>query len=809
MTEFHTERRGTFIITNIKILAIGIILISIGIIIFKKFSDPLLNELKLREKEYRELVENVSMIILKVADDGSILFANQFAQSIFAQNQNIVGLNILDLLSGENISDEIDNKDKCFKSFFGNGNMASERPFETADGEIKWISWRAWQKQRPDGTANELLCVGSDITSRYVAQMNLQNSKYQYQNLFKNAPLAMVHFDPKGEIIDCNDIFVDLMGASRENLIGFNTAEYSNAQMRSTLIKALNGEKSTYEDLYTSVTGGKTIFLRAIFNPIKNLNSQTEVIATVEDISERKKIESELLKSEERFREITNAAPIGIIIADFDDNLIFANKRVSELTGIKTNSANTKNWIDLLHPEDRIVVQKEWPEKHFPIKKPLEVRLITDSSDLWTIAHSVNLEHKIDNKPCYVVTFTDISVLKESEEQQKRLIAAIEQSVESIIITDTSGIITYVNPAFEKISGYTKFEAVGQNPNILKSGEQADEFYTDLWNTISQGNIWSGKFVNKTKEGKAYTQEATICPVRNENGQIINYVGVARDISEQLIVEAQLRQAQKLESIGELAAGIAHEINTPTQYVSSNMKFLEDSFEDLIAMVTSCDTAFKMLDEGKPNSEVLEYKNDNFNADDFEFLTEDVPKAIEESVEGLKRISKIVQSIKQLAHPGETHKGFFDLNSIVEDAVTVSSNEWKYVAEIDLQLEESLPQIQCMKGEMGQVLLNLIINSAHAIEAKGSNEKGTISIMTKHNESHALLEIEDTGSGMSSEVIERAFDPFFTTKEVGKGTGQGLAIAHNVIVNIHKGQISVESKEGVGTKFVIQLPFTE
>ncbi len=803
------ELKRPFIITNIQILAIGILLIFLGIYLFKKFSEPLITELELREREYRELVENVNMIILKVANNGSIIFANQFAKSLFNQNKSIVGLNILNLLSGENISDEIDHKDKCFRSFFGNGDVSSERPFETADGTVKWIAWRAWQKEGPDGTADELLCIGNDITSKYVTQMNLQNSEFQYRNLFENAPLAMVHFDHEGIITDCNDIFLDMMGAPREKVIGFNIATSNRSEMRSALTIALNGQRSIYENLYTSVTGGKTTFLRAIFNPVKNLSSQTEVIATLEDISDRKKIESELLESEERFREIINAAPVGMIIADFEDKLIFANKRVAELTGIKTDDVDTKKWIELLHPEDRTIVQEKWNGKDFVNKSQLEVRLITDSSYLWTIAHSVNLEHKRNNNPCYVVTFTDISVLKESEEQQKRLIAAIEQSVESIVITDTSGIITYVNPAFEKISGYTKSEAIGQNPNILKSSEQTKEFYTNLWETISQGNIWSGRFVNKNKKGKTYTQDATICPVRNESGKIINYVGVARDISEQLIVEAQLRQAQKLESIGELAAGIAHEINTPTQYVSSNLKFLEDSFKDLMTMVASCDTAFKRLAEGQSNSEVLQYKNDNFNADDFEYLSEDVPKALEESVEGLKRISKIVQSIKQLAHPGETHKGFFDLNAIIKDAVTVSTNEWKYVAEIDLQLEESLPQILCMKGEMGQVLLNLIINSAHAIEAKGSDEKGTISITTKHDETYAILEVHDTGSGMPKEVIERAFDPFFTTKEVGKGTGQGLAIAHNVIVNIHNGLISVESQEGVGTTFLIQLPFGE
>jgi len=185
---------------------------------------------------------------------------------------------------------------------------------------------------------------------------------------------------------------------------------------------------------------------------------------------------------------------------------------------------------------------------------------------------------------------------------------------------------------------------------------------------------------------------------------------------------------------------------------------------------------------------------------------------LDESQTGLKRIAEIVQSVKQLAHPGEITKSFHSLNEIVTNAATVSSNEWKYTTDINFDFDENLPEVYCLKSEIGQVALNLIINGAHAIEAKiGSNtkEKGLMTISTNSIGDYAVLKVTDSGTGMSQHVVERAFDPFYTTKEVGKGTGQGLAITHNVVVNMHGGSVEVETEEGKGATFIIKLPFKE
>jgi len=269
-----------------------------------------------------------------------------------------------------------------------------------------------------------------------------------------------------------------------------------------------------------------------------------------------------------------------------------------------------------------------------------------------------------------------------------------------------------------------------------------------------------------------------------------------RTLEERDRLEDNLRQAQKLEAIGQLAAGIAHEINTPTQYVGDNLRFLKESFGEL-------DTLLAQLVNvgGEPASELL-------GEADFDYLKEEIPRALNQSLEGVDRVAKIVRAMKEFSHPAR-EKTATDLNRAIQSTITVASNEWKYVAEIDLELDANLPSVHCSPAEFNQVVLNMIVNAAHAISdvvGDGGKGKGRICVRTRSEGENVVVEIQDSGSGMPPHIQQRIFDPFFTTKEVGKGTGQGLAIAHNVIVDKHGGTIKVVSAPGAGTKFVIRLP---
>ena len=276
----------------------------------------------------------------------------------------------------------------------------------------------------------------------------------------------------------------------------------------------------------------------------------------------------------------------------------------------------------------------------------------------------------------------------------------------------------------------------------------------------------------------------------------------------QKALQVQLVQAQKLESIGQLAAGIAHEINTPTQYVGDNTRFLQDSVADLIEIIDLYDGLLDPAQEHRPCAERSAEAKAALERLDMEFLREEIPKAISQSLEGVERVATIVRSMKEFSHPGAVERQLADLNRAIESTITVARNEWKYVAEMVTDLDASLPLVPCLLGDVNQVVLNMIVNAAHAIKGVvgDTGEKGTITVTTRCAGSWVEVRISDTGSGIPPEIRPRIFDPFFTTKEVGKGTGQGLAIAHTVIVQKHGGEIKVESEVGQGTTFIIRLP---
>jgi PAS domain S-box-containing protein len=285
-------------------------------------------------------------------------------------------------------------------------------------------------------------------------------------------------------------------------------------------------------------------------------------------------------------------------------------------------------------------------------------------------------------------------------------------------------------------------------------------------------------------------------------------LSVYYDISEQKQLQVQQLQSQKLEAIGQLAAGIAHEINTPIQFVGDNLRFLQDSFASLRRLTDRYGAFVTAVGQGRPNGPLLADLEQALAEADVAFLDAEVPDALSQSLEGVNRVARIVRAMKEFAHPDAGEKTPADLNAAIDSTVTVARNEWKYVSDVTLELEPNLPLIPCLIGELNQVLLNLLVNAAHAIadtvHEKGG--KGLITISTRTHAGWVEVRVADTGSGIAEEVRPRIFDPFFTTKPVGKGTGQGLAIARAVVEKKHGGTLSFETEVGRGTTFIIRLP---
>lgn len=540
----------------------------------------------------------------------------------------------------------------------------------------------------------------------------------------------------------------------------------------------------------------------------------------------------------------------------------------------------------------------------------------------------------------------DITKQKIAAQQLRMLSRAIEQSPISIIITDTEGKIEYVNPYFEKITGYSAAEAVGRNPRILKSETHPAEFYKTLWDQLSAGHEWNGEIQNRRKNGELFWERASISALRNDLGKTTHYIavkedvtdrkkveeaqlesealfravfsgssdaillvsdnkildcnarsvemfgwpkeellklhpvdlsppaqpdgrdslsaakeviglaiknghwqfewmhrrrdntdfptevvlssfefrgklivhGTVRDISEKkkaeadrIEMESRLQLTSKLESVGSLAAGVAHEVNTPTQFISDNVRFLTGAFSQLNAILGSHRKLFALAAAHPECAQALNVIKATEVENELDYLTNEIPRCLEQSMEGLKRIGKIVGSLKEFSHPSGEEKSYADLNRAIETTVAVSKHEWKYVADLVTELDPSLPKVHCLIDEINQAVLNLIVNASHATEDANKLTgavKGLITIRSRKEADNAIIEVQDTGTGIPEHVRDRIFEPFYTTKPVGRGTGQGLAIVQAVIVKKHHGKISFTTEIGKGTTFRLSLPLS-
>ena len=278
---------------------------------------------------------------------------------------------------------------------------------------------------------------------------------------------------------------------------------------------------------------------------------------------------------------------------------------------------------------------------------------------------------------------------------------------------------------------------------------------------------------------------------------------------ERKAMTRRLTQAERLQSVGRLAAGIAHEINTPAQFIGDNTRFLQESFSGLILLIKQHRRLLDAARAGPVPPELLAAAEATCRKADTEYLVEEIPRAIEQTLEGVERVAGIIGAMKAFAHPGPAECAPTDVNKALETTVTVARSEWKYVAETTMDLDPELPLVPCRAGDFNQAVLNIIVNAAHAIAdvvGDGANGKGTIAVSTRRQDDWAEIRIRDTGCGIPAAIRSRVFEPFFTTKKVGKGSGQGLAIAHAIIHDKHRGELTFETTEGHGTTFIVRLP---
>jgi two-component system, NtrC family, sensor kinase len=423
---------------------------------------------------------------------------------------------------------------------------------------------------------------------------------------------------------------------------------------------------------------------------------------------------------------------------------------------------------------------------------------------------------------CVARDITDQKLAEETLRQSEAMFRLVVEHVVdyAIVMLAPNGKIKTWNAGAERAQGYKAGEIIGQSfsrfftPEDISAGKPAEL----LKRAEAEGRVAQEGW-RLRKNGSRFWVSMALTAIRDARGQLFGFAQVTHDLTERRkaeeerqLMELQLRQAQKLEAIGQLAAGIAHEINTPAQFTEHNLKFLKDVFPQLMELTRFCATLAPGLSAGSISSQQVEQFQTIAQKTDFDFLASEIPSAVDEALQGTERINKIVRAMKEFSHPGNLDNRRpepANLNHAIETTITVARNEWKHVAEMVTEFDSSLPPVPVFAGEFNQVILNLIVNAAHAIAQAAKNNpelKGAITISTRLDGDWAEVRVRDNGTGIPEKDRHHIFEPFFTTKEVGKGTGQGLTMAHSIIVKKHAGELRFETETGKGTCFILRLP---
>ena len=538
-------------------------------------------------------------------------------------------------------------------------------------------------------------------------------------------------------------------------------------------------------------------------------------------VEELEEIRSRTLRENEEKKQIMEAIPSILIGVSGNDAIIHWNQSAVKTFNIPTKQVVGKRFQDC--PVDWDLNKLEtaifFCKKHY-----LQVRVddITftkpngTKGELGITLSPMPAVHGRDNG--FIFIAADITDLK----QARKKLQMSEDRHRTLFENSHDAIFTMEPPSWKFTScnqaTLNLFGAEDENtlmdlapwdvsPEYQPGGlSSADVMLRKINQAISRGSVFF-EYTHQVIRGDTFP--ATVLLTRMELAGRLMVQGTVRNISEQKSLELQLSQARKLEAVGQLAAGIAHEINTPIQYVGDNHQFLEDAFSDLLHVFDAYEQLKTAVTEEKKYNALVTAVDAALDDADVDYLKEEIPQAMAQTREGVQRITAIVRSMKEFSHPGVREKTPLDINRAIESTLTVSRNEWKYTTDVTTHLAPDLPLVTCLPGELNQVFLNIIINAAQAIgEAvpEGESKKGKVEISTTFDEKWVEIRIADSGPGIPESIQSRIFDPFFTTKAVGKGTGQGLAISQSIIVEKHGGTLEFETSPEKGTTFIIKLP---
>jgi PAS domain S-box-containing protein len=614
--------------------------------------------------------------------------------------------------------------------------------------------------------------IAHDVTRRKQAEEALKRSEghyrqmeEKYRSIFENAVEGIYQATSEGEFVTVNPMMARTLGYDAPDQLVAASARggghlYDDPtrwrQLREMLAKreAVSGFESRMVR-----RDGTVIRVSENVRVLRDVHGVTlGYEGVLVDVTERKHSEEALRESEETSRALLNAPDDAAVLLDGAGVVLAANETAGLTLGVPVSDLLGTRLFDLFTPEQAEAARRSASKV---ARTGQKLRVVSDwhgRSYALSMYPVLDAERNVARLAAFA---RDITEQIRAERAGVRLATAVEQAAEAIMITDVDGTIEYVNPAFEAVTGFPRDEVLGSTPRVLKSGQHDDAFYAELWKTLLAGEVWAGHLINRRKDGRLYEEEATISPVRDRDGRLVNFVAVKRDATEQTALQAQLRQSQKMEAVGQLAGGVAHDFNNLLQALMSTLELLRAYGDD-------------------PERRSL---------------------AISEVETYVKRGSSLTRQLLLFSRRGVTRRERLELNDVVRETSSLLGRLVRENILVTVELEPVPLPVHADRGQLEQVLVNLVVNASDAMPGGGRMVLRT----RRAGPGQVCFEVEDTGRGIPEDLKEKVFEPFFTTKGAEKGTGLGLSVVHGIVTG-HGGWVELVSHVGQGTLFRVVLP---
>ena len=779
------------------------------------------------EQQLRQLsraVEQSPASIVITDPQGRIEYVNpRFTEVTGYSLEEVRGQNPRILKSGETPPEEYA---RLWRTITAGGEWRGEFHNRKKNGELFWESAVICPIKDETGRITHFLGVKEDITARKAAEQALRDNEAKLAAITRSAQDGIIMMDSAGRVSFWNEAAEQIFGYTADEALGQELhrlvapERFHPAYYRGFAVFQRTGQGPAVGrtlELVARRKDGQEFPVELSLSAVQ-LQGAWHAVGVVRDITARKAAEQQVQDALNFSHTLLQASPIGIMAFRASGQVVAANEAMADLLGCTLGHLQGSNLQEL----SGWTVARLQSAAEAALASGSTIRqevTLTDRSGhvRWLACRFVPFQFQ--GQAHVLGLFVDVTEQKQAEaalRQSEALFRLIsENAAELISIVDRQGIRRYCSPSYKTVLGFEPEALCGTEWHVGVHPEDVDRLRQATEEAFRTGICRTLEYRRQHKDGSWRVLESTGALIdQGPTGQCL--LLVARDVTERKRAEAeraamqlQLQQAQKLEAIGRLAAGIAHEINTPTQFIGDNLKFLKDTFNDLVPVLDVLDQVRQADRGGGDLAALVEPVRDLAAKVDVDYLRAEIPSAIAQSQEGVQRVTRIVQAMKEFSHPGSTEKTPADLNRALETTLTICRNEWKYVAEVVTDFEPDPPLVPCLTAELNQVFLNLVVNAAQAIAEKVGDRrdaKGTITVRTRRQGDWFEIQIADTGPGIPEHVRPRIFEPFFTTKPVGKGTGQGLALARSIVVDKHGGTISFDTQVGQGTTFTIRLP---